>query len=180
MQDAGQCSEEHTGLRNCGHIYIFGPNLGPLQQFRRSATIRAQVHFLQGGRRVFGKRQSSRFTSGLITLALLLSACGGAASVSSSSGSVPPAASKPAAASPAASSKPSAAASASAAAKPGAGGNTFVWGKSGDPVKLDPAIINDGESSQVTHMIFDGLVAFKPGTTDVIPALAEKWTTSPD
>ena len=36
----------------------------------------------------------------------------------------------------------------------------FIWGKSGDAVKLDPAVVTDGESVMVCTNIFDTLVAF--------------------
>ncbi|HLQ32552.1 MAG TPA: ABC transporter substrate-binding protein [Chloroflexota bacterium] len=125
---------------------------------------------------MFGQRRSLGLAGSLVSFVLVLSACGGTApaapSVGSAQGSVS------IAASPASASKPAVSAAASAAAKPG--GNTFAWGKSGDAVKLDPAIIDDGESSEVTHAMFEGLVRFKPGTTDVEPALAEKWQASSD
>ncbi len=57
-------------------------------------------------------------------------------------------------------------------------GGTLVFGRGGDSVTLDPALATDGESLNVTDHLFDGLVTFKPGTTEVIPALAEKWNIS--
>jgi len=61
------------------------------------------------------------------------------------------------------------------------GGTTvFTWGKSGDAVKLDPANVTDGESVMVCTNIFDTLVIFKPGSTEIMPWLAESWTTSED
>ncbi len=57
---------------------------------------------------------------------------------------------------------------------------TFVFGQSGDPVKLDPALIEDGLSARVTEQIFETLVEFDGPTTRVRPALAESWETSPD
>jgi len=59
-------------------------------------------------------------------------------------------------------------------------GGTLVFGRGGDSVGLDPAARTDGESLNVTDHIFDNLVSLKPGTTEVIPALAEKWTITPD
>ena len=49
-----------------------------------------------------------------------------------------------------------------------------------DPTYLDPALVSDGESFRVTTQIFEGLVALKPGTTNVIPALATTWTHDKD
>jgi peptide/nickel transport system substrate-binding protein len=57
---------------------------------------------------------------------------------------------------------------------------TLVYAGAADPTYLDPALVSDGESFRVTTQIFEGLVALKPGTTSVIPALATKWTNSKD
>lgn len=59
-------------------------------------------------------------------------------------------------------------------------GGTFVFGRSGDSVGLDPINVTDGESFKVTQQVYDTLVMYKPGTTDVIPALAESWENSED
>ena len=59
-------------------------------------------------------------------------------------------------------------------------GGVLVFARSGDSVGLDPARETDGESFYASHQIFDTLVEFKPGTTEVIPALATKWTVSSD
>jgi peptide/nickel transport system substrate-binding protein len=58
--------------------------------------------------------------------------------------------------------------------------DTFIFGAQGEPVCLDPAIITDGISGRVTNQIFEGLVKFDKDTTNVVPSLAEKWTTSDD
>src|SRR2546426_1526904 len=64
---------------------------------------------------------------------------------------------------------------------PGAAlGQTFVFGAQGEPVQLDPAIITDGISSRITRQVFDGLVRYKGSTTEVEPALAERWDVSRD
>src|SRR5438270_1984255 len=57
---------------------------------------------------------------------------------------------------------------------------TLVFGQSGDAVKLDPALIEDGLSARATEQIFEGLVAFDGATTRLKPALAESWDTTPD
>src|SRR5947209_2113335 len=59
-------------------------------------------------------------------------------------------------------------------------GQTFVFGAQGEPVQLDPAIITDGISSRITRQVFDGLVRYKGPTTEVEPALAERWDVSRD
>jgi peptide/nickel transport system substrate-binding protein len=57
---------------------------------------------------------------------------------------------------------------------------TFVFGNQGEPVSLDPAIITDGISNRITRQIYEGLVKYKGATTEVVPALAEKWEVSKD
>ncbi len=57
---------------------------------------------------------------------------------------------------------------------------TLVFAKAGDAVELDPADVTDGESITVMDNIFEGLVKYKPGTTDIEPCLATSWDTSPD
>jgi peptide/nickel transport system substrate-binding protein len=56
---------------------------------------------------------------------------------------------------------------------------TFVFAK-GDAVELDPADVTDGESVTVMNNIFEGLVRYKPGSTEVEPCLATSWDTSTD
>jgi peptide/nickel transport system substrate-binding protein len=46
--------------------------------------------------------------------------------------------------------------------------------------RLDPADVTDGISVSMTDNIFEGLVRYKPGTSEVEPALAESWEISPD
>ncbi len=57
---------------------------------------------------------------------------------------------------------------------------TFVFGNPGEPVELDPAVLVDTISSRITTQILEGLVKYKESTTEVVPALAEKWQVSPD
>jgi len=56
----------------------------------------------------------------------------------------------------------------------------FIFGAQGEPICLDPAIITDGISARITNQIFEGLVKFDKDTTNPVPSLAEKWTTSED
>ena len=58
--------------------------------------------------------------------------------------------------------------------------DTLVFGASADPVSLDGSLINDGESIRVVKQIVQTLVAQSPGTTNLIPQLATKWTNSPN
>jgi len=59
-------------------------------------------------------------------------------------------------------------------------GGIFVWGRSADATLLDPADVTDGESVMVVTNLFDTLVAFKRGSTEIEPSLAREWTTSDD
>jgi peptide/nickel transport system substrate-binding protein len=57
---------------------------------------------------------------------------------------------------------------------------TFVFCNSGDAVRLDPADYDDGQTGARAEQIFETLVEFDGATTNVRPALAEKWDTSAD
>lgn len=61
-----------------------------------------------------------------------------------------------------------------------AGAQTLVVGLPGEPVQLDPAVVVDSVSLTITHQLFDTLVRFRGSTTEVEPALAERWEVSPD
>jgi len=56
----------------------------------------------------------------------------------------------------------------------------LTFAKAGDAVKLDPADVTDGESITVMDNIFEGLVKYKPGTTEIEPCLATSWDISED
>ena len=53
------------------------------------------------------------------------------------------------------------------------GKKEFIFGRGGDSIALDPAVIEDGASSQVVQQIYEGLYTYKPENTDVIPQLAD-------
>jgi peptide/nickel transport system substrate-binding protein len=54
----------------------------------------------------------------------------------------------------------------------------LVFGRSGDASGLDPARETDGESFYIADNVYDNLVSFINGTTDIEPGLAEKWDVS--
>ncbi|WP_431027967.1 ABC transporter substrate-binding protein [Lysinibacillus sp. LZ02] len=56
----------------------------------------------------------------------------------------------------------------------------LVFGRGGDSVSLDPAIVTDGESFKVTKNIFETLLEFGEQDTTVNPGLAESWEISDD
>ena len=61
-----------------------------------------------------------------------------------------------------------------------AGNDHLVFARSGDSVGLDPVDESDLESVMVCAQILEPLVAFEPGTAEVVPALAERWEVSND
>lgn len=56
----------------------------------------------------------------------------------------------------------------------------LVFGRGGDSVSLDPANVTDGESLNVTTNIYDTLIDYAEGTTDLVPGLALSWESSED
>ncbi|NCO24035.1 MAG: ABC transporter substrate-binding protein [Candidatus Infernicultor aquiphilus] len=57
---------------------------------------------------------------------------------------------------------------------------TLVYGSSGDASRLDPGDVTDGESIQRMDNIFEGLLEYEAGTTDIKPCLATSWEASTD
>lgn len=55
-------------------------------------------------------------------------------------------------------------------------GGALVYGSEGQPVNLEPGNITDGNSIIVQDQIYDRLITFNPGTTDLKPALATAWS----
>jgi peptide/nickel transport system substrate-binding protein len=62
----------------------------------------------------------------------------------------------------------------------GGGGDTMTFGTASDPVVLDGALVSDGESLRVIDQIYETLVGLEPGTTEIVPELAETWEASAD
>ncbi|SOC00171.1 peptide/nickel transport system substrate-binding protein/oligopeptide transport system substrate-binding protein [Ureibacillus xyleni] len=56
----------------------------------------------------------------------------------------------------------------------------LVFGRGGDSVSLDPAIVTDGESFKVTENIFETLLNFGEQDTTIHPGLAKEWEVSED
>jgi len=56
----------------------------------------------------------------------------------------------------------------------------LIFAQGSDPRALDPAYTDDAESSKITFQIYEGLVRYKPGITEVEPSLATEWSVSPD
>lgn len=60
------------------------------------------------------------------------------------------------------------------------GKDNLVFARSGDSVGLDPVDESDLESVMVAAQILEPLVTFEPGTTNIVPGLAESWEVSDD
>ncbi len=60
------------------------------------------------------------------------------------------------------------------------GGGTFIFGRGGDSVQLDPAVVTDGESFRVTGQCLEPLYQYEPGSTTPIPALSTGCTANAD
>ncbi len=56
----------------------------------------------------------------------------------------------------------------------------LIFAMAGDADKLDPADVTDGESISRTDNIFESLVEYTEGGTDIQPALATSWEVSND
>jgi len=57
---------------------------------------------------------------------------------------------------------------------------SLIYVREQDSITLDPAWAQDEESCKVISNIFEGLVRFKAGSTEVEPCLAESWKVSSD
>jgi len=57
---------------------------------------------------------------------------------------------------------------------------TLVIAIGADQGGLDPQTAENGESTYISSTIFDGILAYKPGSSVVGPGLAQSWTVSPD
>lgn len=58
--------------------------------------------------------------------------------------------------------------------------DTLVYGRGGDSVNFDPAMVQDGESAKVLVHVMEGLVRFRADSMDVEPCLAKAWVISDD
>lgn len=58
--------------------------------------------------------------------------------------------------------------------------DVFIFARGGDAVSLDPSVVSDSESENVSQSILETLVTFTEGKTTVEPLLATEWTESED
>jgi dipeptide transport system substrate-binding protein len=61
-----------------------------------------------------------------------------------------------------------------------AGAKTLTYCSEGNPESLSPIFNTNTTSMDVTGQMYESLVAFSKGTTQIRPSLAERWTVSPD
>ncbi|MEY4748036.1 MAG: hypothetical protein RIQ60_250 [Pseudomonadota bacterium] len=61
-----------------------------------------------------------------------------------------------------------------------AGAKTLVYCSEGSPENFTPALNITGTSFDAARPVYDKLVHFKRGSTEIEPGLAESWTVSPD
>lgn len=61
-----------------------------------------------------------------------------------------------------------------------ASSKTLVFCSEGNPESLNPQIVTTTTGMNAASPIFNNLVEFEPGTTKIVPALAESWTISED
>ncbi len=54
--------------------------------------------------------------------------------------------------------------------------DTVIVARALDAVTLDPGAVYDSESLEIVEQVFEGLVRWQPGTTDIAPSLAVSWT----
>jgi len=59
-------------------------------------------------------------------------------------------------------------------------GGTLVFGRGGDTSSIDPSHVTDGESFYAATQVYDNLVQFKYGSTEIEPGLATSWKASAD
>jgi peptide/nickel transport system substrate-binding protein len=57
---------------------------------------------------------------------------------------------------------------------------TLVISIAADPTGFDPEAVANNTSGFIMATVFDSLVSYKPGTTEVAPGLAKSWDISPD
>src|ERR1700687_961703 len=67
-----------------------------------------------------------------------------------------------------------------AAAETPKSGGSIVMTYKDDLATLDPAVGYDWQNWGIIRSIFDGLMDYKPGTTELVPDLAESYTLSDD
>ncbi|OLT03250.1 peptide ABC transporter substrate-binding protein [Pseudonocardia sp. CNS-004] len=61
-----------------------------------------------------------------------------------------------------------------------AAGGTMVFGAAGAPRSFDPLFAQDGETFRVSRQMYDTLITYEQGTSELTPGLATEWTPNAD
>ncbi len=56
----------------------------------------------------------------------------------------------------------------------------MVFGAPGAPDNFDPIFAQDGETFRPARQMYDTLITYKPGTSELAPGLATEWTPNAD
>lgn len=59
-------------------------------------------------------------------------------------------------------------------------GGTIIIGSTADVRTLNPVLVSDTASAEITNLVFDGLINIDPDTLEPVPNLATKWDISSD
>jgi peptide/nickel transport system substrate-binding protein len=62
----------------------------------------------------------------------------------------------------------------------GAGGGTMVFGAPGAPDNFDPLFAQDGETFRPARQMFDTLITYRQGSSELAPGLATEWSSNPE
>jgi peptide/nickel transport system substrate-binding protein len=62
----------------------------------------------------------------------------------------------------------------------GATGGTMVFGAPGAPDNFDPLFAQDGETFRPARQIYDTLITYRQGTSELAPGLATEWSSNPE
>jgi len=116
----------------------------------------------------------------LMVASLVLAACGPTAEPAQPTEAPAAQPTEPPAAAPTEAPAPTEPAPEPTAEPPAVGGGTFIFGRGGDSVSLDPITVTDGESFRVTGQCLEPLYQYEQGSTLPIPALATECTTNED
>src|SRR5215510_16307174 len=63
---------------------------------------------------------------------------------------------------------------------PAQAAKTLVYCSEGSPESFNPQINTTGTSFDTAYPVYNRLVEFEPGTTNIMPGLADKWDVSDD
>ena len=60
------------------------------------------------------------------------------------------------------------------------GAQDLIIANGAEPATLDPSLMTDTTSGNISFALNEGLTVYDPRTSTPIPAMAESWTTSAD